>query len=86
MAEDEVALPVGTGVAGRSAGGGAGLDDRLQGVGDAVAVSGVAVPVLQSDELAGDLLADEVVSEGSGVVALLVADQHNPVVGSGGVE
>ena len=63
VAQDEVTLPVGLGVAGRSAGGGAGLNDGLQGVGDAVAVGGVAVPVLQPDQLA-DLVADEVMGEG----------------------
>ena len=84
VAEDQVAPPVGLGVAGRTASGGTGLDDRLQGVGHAVAVGGVGVPVLQPDQLA-DLVANEVVGErDTGVVALLVADQHDPVAGASG--
>ena len=85
VAEDEVALSVGLGVAGWAPRLSAGLDDGLQGVGDAVAVGGVAVPVLEPDQLA-DLVANEVVGEcDAGVVALLVADQHHPVVRSRGV-
>src|SRR5689334_4152323 len=52
VAQDEVTLPVGLRVAGGAPGGGTGFDDRLESVGHRVPVGGVAVPVLEGDELA----------------------------------